>query len=755
MWPIAEKSRDSSLLIFLFYMVKPLVPRRIQIAVRRVLMEKKRKRFHTSWPIPFNEIERPIGWRGWPSGKKFALLLGHDIDTARGRNRCLSLMDEEKKLGFISSFNFVPKGYSVSEEIRHTILSAGFEIGVHGLKHDGKLFSSRRVFKARTPKINGYLKSWGSVGFYSPSMYRNAEWISELDIEYSCSTFDMDPFEPQPEGTGAIFPLMYRNAERKRSYVEIPYTMPQDHTLFVIFREKDISIWAKKLDWLAEKGGLVRLNTHPDYMTMGNSRGRFEEYPIAFYLEFLDLLKSKYAGQYWHVLPRELARFWREESWGQQIADESEGSTEKITESIHLARPKEKDAPRRVLIVLENHMFIHDPRVKNEALSLSDDGWEVHIICPAAENGTRPNAVRSSVSGTIYGNIQVHDYNISMGVQSHHSFLKEYVFSFYHIMRTSWTLWRKSRFSVIHLCNPPDYLFVIALVYKLLGCKVVFDHHDLFPEMILIRFKGMPRLIYYRVARLLEYLTFRTADIVISTNQSYKNLAAQRGHVKLERVFIVRNGPSLTRFVPEQPDFSLKHGYPFMASYAGIMNKEDGVIELINVIDHIVTDLNRKDIVFYLLGDGSMYDAVVKKVDRLGLTEFIRLPGLITDNKRFRKILSTSDVLLAPELSNPLNDKSTFIKIAEYMAIGKPIVAYALKETKHTAGDSALYAPSGDIKEYARLILSLLDDSQRSATMGKAGQERVTTKFSWENQRMNLKAAYDKAYELLKTEKPE
>jgi len=275
------------------------------------MVAAKRKRRRDIWPIDPAAGNPPEGWRGWPQGKRFALVLSHDVDTAFGVEKVRHLAEAEAELGFRSSFNFVPERYITPEEVRHYLVERGFEVAVHGLVHDGKLYWSRRIFEKRAKRINYYLKEWNAVGFHSPSMQRNLEWIQDLRIEYDQSTFDTDPFEPQPDGIKAIFPLFIRGRSAGNGYVELPYTLPQDHTLFVIMREKDISIWKMKLDWVVEKGGMVLLNTHPDYMNFSKRPNRLEEYPASYYKDFLKYIKTKYEGRYWHALPKEMARFWR------------------------------------------------------------------------------------------------------------------------------------------------------------------------------------------------------------------------------------------------------------------------------------------------------------------------------------------------------------------------------------------------------------------------------------------------------------
>lgn len=297
--------------IDLYYQIKPVIPRGLQISIRRKVAAQKRRLVRDRWPIDRGAAEPPRGWVGWPEGRQFALVLNHDVDSLKGLKRCLKLMDVDREMGFRSSFNFVPEDYPTPLRIIRSLSEAGFEIGVHGLRHDGKLFRRKADFIAKVPRINQYLAKWGAVGFTSPSMLRNLKWIAELDIEYSCSTFDTDPFEPQSDGLRSIFPILFGNEAGTRSFVELPYTLPQDHSLFIILQEKGIEVWKQKLDWIAEKGGMAALNTHPDYMIFeGGSCGR-EGYPVALYREFLDYVRTRYAGRYWHALPRETARFWR------------------------------------------------------------------------------------------------------------------------------------------------------------------------------------------------------------------------------------------------------------------------------------------------------------------------------------------------------------------------------------------------------------------------------------------------------------
>ena len=298
-----------------YYSIKSFIPRRAQIYIRRQILMRKRHRYKDVWPIDQKAAKPPEGWTGWPDGKKFALVLTHDVDKEKGHINCRRLSEIDENLGFRSSFNFVARDYPVSSILRHSLAARGFEVGIHGLHHDKNPFQSEILFQKQALEINRYIRAWGAKGFRCPSMYHDLEMLRYLDIEYDASTFDTDPFEPQPDGMGTIFPFLVSGNGRKNGYVELPYTLPQDFLLFILMREQNIEIWKKKLDWIAENGGMALFITHPDYMSF-DERLHYEEYPVRYYTEFLEHVKSKYDGQYWHALPRDVSRFLTDRSKG-------------------------------------------------------------------------------------------------------------------------------------------------------------------------------------------------------------------------------------------------------------------------------------------------------------------------------------------------------------------------------------------------------------------------------------------------------
>ncbi len=297
----------------LYYALRPLLPRSVIIQLRRMIVARKRARYADVWPIDENAARPPVGWKGWPDGKRFALVLTHDVESATGQDRCIQLMKLEREWGFRSSFNFVAEKYTNHIGLFDELRANGFEIGLHGLRHHENLFKSYDNFAAQVPRINRYLKNWRAAGFRTPCMYHNLDLTHELDIEYDASTFDTDPFEPQPDGVGTLFPFWVANNGGRGGYVELPYTLPQDFTLFILFQERNIDIWKRKLDWIVENKGMALLITHPDYMAFGGGKCELEEYPADYYGEFLDYVKSRYEGEYWNALPRDVS--WHLKNW--------------------------------------------------------------------------------------------------------------------------------------------------------------------------------------------------------------------------------------------------------------------------------------------------------------------------------------------------------------------------------------------------------------------------------------------------------
>ncbi|MEV6199569.1 glycosyltransferase family 4 protein [Streptomyces sp. NPDC051771] len=388
---------------------------------------------------------------------------------------------------------------------------------------------------------------------------------------------------------------------------------------------------------------------------------------------------------------------------------------------------------RRALILVENLSVPFDRRVWQECLTLRDAGWEVHVVCPAG--GTRDTEREAEIDG-----VRIHRYPLRAATGGPAGYLREYGSALWHTVRLA----RKvGPVDVVHACNPPDLLFLPARWLKRRGARFVFDQHDLVPELYLSRFDRGEDLLYRAVCAL-ERMTYRAADVVLATNESYRDVAVRRGGRRAEDVFVVRSAPDTERFRPVPPEPELKRGKPHLLCYLGVMGPQDGVDYALRALAKLRDELGRTDWHAVFVGGGDTFDAMVELSRRLGLADRVEFTGRVPDADLVR-YLSTADVCLSPDPRNPLNDVSTMNKVLEYMVMGRPIVSFDLREARVSAGDAALYAPANDETEFARLVALLLDDPEKRALMGKAGQERIGGPLAWRNSQRALLAAYDAA----------
>ncbi|MGW8761637.1 glycosyltransferase family 4 protein [Streptomyces sp. NPDC055815] len=388
---------------------------------------------------------------------------------------------------------------------------------------------------------------------------------------------------------------------------------------------------------------------------------------------------------------------------------------------------------RRALILVENLSVPFDRRVWQECTTLRDAGWEVHVICPRGEKrDTEPEAVIDGV--------RIHRYPLRAATGGPAGYLREYGTALWHTARLAR---RVGPVDVVHACNPPDLLFLPALWLKRQGARFVFDQHDLVPELYLSRFDRGKDLLYRGVCAL-ERATYRASDVVLATNESYRDVAVRRGGRRPEDVFVVRSAPDVDRFHPVPAEPELKRGKPHLLCYLGVMGPQDGVDYALRALAKLRDEQGRTDWHAVFVGAGDAFDAMVELSRRLGLSDQVQFTGRIPDADLAR-YLSTADVCLSPDPRNPLNDVSTMNKVLEYMVMGRPIVSFDLREARVSAGEAAVYAPANDEAEFARLIGLLLDDPEERERMGKIGQERIGGPLSWRNSQQSLLAAYEAA----------
>jgi glycosyltransferase involved in cell wall biosynthesis len=379
---------------------------------------------------------------------------------------------------------------------------------------------------------------------------------------------------------------------------------------------------------------------------------------------------------------------------------------------------------KRVLIIVQNLPVPFDRRVWLECQALVSAGYDVSVVCPKGKGDPSYEVVAA---------VRLYKYRPYAPGGSKASFIAEYLYSF---LATAWLTLearRSGRFAVMQACNPPDIFWPIALALRAVDrTKFVFDHHDLCPELFQSRFPDGPAL-PYRGLRALERRTHRTADHVISTNDSYRNIAIRRSGRKPADVTVVRSGPDPGKLKRGPEDPGLRRGRRFLAAYIGVMGPQDGVDIVVRAAGLVIHEMGREDIAFTVIGSGDCYDELVALRDELKLNDHVEFTGRAPDDL-VKKILSTADVGLSPDPKNPLNDVSTMNKTMEYMAFELPVVAFDLRETRVSADEAAVYVTPNDVREYAKAIVDLMDDEATRAQLGKLGRARVEDVLAWSYQ---------------------
>ena len=386
----------------------------------------------------------------------------------------------------------------------------------------------------------------------------------------------------------------------------------------------------------------------------------------------------------------------------------------------------------RILILIQNEPAPSDRHVWNQARALVRAGYDVTIICPKGLD--RDHEAHEQREG-----VAIHRYDARHADGGALAFGVEYGSALWQIRKLSRRLAREKPFDLVHACSPPDFLLLAALPLRRAGARFVFDHHDLTPELFVSRF-GRPGGLVHRATLAAEQVAFRLADVVLSVNESYRRVAIERGRRSPDDVAVVRTGPDLSRFAPTPPDPALKRGRKHLLSYVGVMGPQDGVDQALLALATLRE--RRTDWHAIFMGSGEMLEDMRRMARELELGDAVEFTGWVEQDFICR-VLSSSDVCLAPDPSNPLNDVSSMVKISEYMAMSRPMVSFDLTESQAAAGEAALYAKAGDVARFAALIDQLLDDPDRRARMGAIGRRRVEEILAWEHQERSLLAAYE------------
>ncbi len=388
-----------------------------------------------------------------------------------------------------------------------------------------------------------------------------------------------------------------------------------------------------------------------------------------------------------------------------------------------------------ILIIVENLTVPLDRRVWQEARTLHEAGYTVSIVCP---KGGKYTATYEVLEG-----IHIFRHPLPIEADGALGYALEYSWALAWEFALSLKAYWKVGFDAVQACNPPDLLFLIAGFWKyLFGKRFVFDHHDINPELFEAKFNKQGK--FHKLLLWLERLTFKTADVSIATNETFKQIAIERGGMDADRVFIVRSVPDLKRFKRLEPNAALKNGRRHLAGYVGIMGAQDGVDLLIEAMDDLVHTQGRRDIQCAIVGSGTELPALQKMAQDKGLSDYVTFTGFLS-GEPLLKAFSTFDIGVIPDPKNSYNDKISMNKVFEYMSLGIPFVSFDLIEGKKASGDAAIYARNNDPKELAAQMARLFDDEELAGALSAEGTIRARQLLKWENERARLLAAYDLA----------
>jgi glycosyltransferase involved in cell wall biosynthesis len=719
----------------IYYRLKPFIPRGLRMSLRRRRARKILKTCGDTWPINEAAGKKPDGWPGWPDGKEFAFVLTHDVESQKGVDQVRQLAELEMELGFRSSFNFIPEGsYQAPTELREWLVENGFEVGVHDLHHNGRLYNSREGFRKKAERINHYLKEWGAVGFRSGFMLRELNWLHDLDISYDASTFDTDPFEPQPDGAKTIFPFIVSQGDR--SYVELPYTLPQDSTLFLTLGEKDSGIWKRKFDWIVAKGGLVLLNVHPDYISFGSAGEATHTFPIEYYRDFLEYVASKGGQQCWKVLPGEVASWYQSEADSNTRRDGAAWIEDQELAGRELVSPMisgESIADnclqgRRVGVVLLAD-YPSDPRPRRAAEALVAQGMEVEVICVRRK---RSDPARLELNGVKIRRLPLH-----------HKRGGKLAYAFFYLgflTASFWILAFRSltrRYALIHVHNMPDFLVFSSLLPRLFGAKVVLDLHDPMPELMQTIYEIPEQSRGVRLLKFVEKISIGYAHGVITVNETCRKIFAARS-CPIEKVNVVMNSPDESIFAlraPAQMDQS-DTSRPIVVMYHGSLVERNGLALAVEAVARVRAKNPRVELRIYGYNTPFLAE-VLEKSKAEGIEDCVRYLG----PKKIEEIVGSideCDLGIIPNLRNIFTEINTPTRIFEFLARGKPVIAPSADGVLEYFGEEELVLfELGSAEDLADRIEFAVDHPQELLEITKRGQA-VCVKHRWSQERVGF-----------------
>lgn len=690
----------------LYYSLKPMVPRDLRIRARQWRAQTLLANHSATWPIDEAAGTPPPHWPGWPDGKQFAFVLTHDVEGIRGVQRIPDLLALDQRFGLRSSFNLIPNGtYTVPPDLLSHISDNRFEIGVHGLTHDGKLYRSKRAFPAKAAEIRRFMRQWNAVGFRSPLMQHRLGWLHTLGCEYDSSTFDTDPFEPQPDGAGTIFPFWVPSANGG-GYVELPYTLPQDFTLFSILKAHDISYWTRKLDWIAERGGMALLNVHPDYISMEGKPAR-NEYPAAYYTEFLEYLTTRYKGRYWNALPRDTSRYY--------------------CASI----PEDARNTRRKICMLAYTNYVCDNRVRRYAETLARRGDSVDSLALADD-------VSESSRQTHKGVNLMYVQSRNFAEKSEWNYVVRHFLFLWRASRMLAQLHRRKRYDLIHVHNIPDFLVFATWYPKLFGARVILDIHDIVPELFANKFSTSLKGLYVGILELIEKLSTRFADHVIISNHLWRDKLTERS-ISPQRCSVFVNHVDPEIFV-RRP--RTRQDGRYVVIFPGTFQPHQGLDIGISAFAQFRKHVPNAEFHLYGGGNDAVEAELRKQVAGHGLEECVRFHGIISLDQ-MPDVIANADLGIVPKRADSFGNEAYSTKIMEFLSQGVPVVASRTKiDTYYFNEGTVHFFDSGDSSSMASAMLDVASNGKLRDSLISNGLEYVR-RHGWQRKQRDYLSLID------------
>ena len=681
-----------------YYFLKPVTPWHVRLALRRLRASRRRRSFADVWPIDPKAGRTPPGWPGWPGGKRFALVLTHDVEGSKGVSRIQQLRDLEIKHGFHSCFNLVPEGeYCVPDAVRELLDRAGFEVGVHGLEHDGKLYSSKTEFAAKASRIRQYARKWNASGFRSPLMQHRLGWQHLIGVEYDASTFDTDPFEPEPDAAGTIFPF-WVPGPAGTGYVELPYTLVQDFNLLGVLCEPTIDIWKRKVDWVAEHGGMVLLNTHPDYMCFGGKQAR-DEYPVAHYEEFLRYVREKYEGSYWGALPREVARYYRE------------------------ALPVASRNTRKKICMIAYSPYEDDNRVRRYAETLAKRGDQVDVIALSRDPAQPP--VEEIEGVTVY-RVQHREHN----ERSKWTYARRLLQFLARSSRALTRLHARNRYDVIHIHNMPDFLVFAAWYPKLTGASLILDIHDVVPELFGNKFQSKFKSAYVALLKGMEKLAAGFVDHVIVSNHLWHKTIVARSAPERKCSVLINHVDSemFSRHTRTRTDDK------FIVIFPGSLQWHQGVDIAIEAFAELKKKVPNAEFHIYCGSGKVMQEGLRQLAEKLGLEESVKfLKSVPLD--QMAQVIANADLGVVPKRADSFGNEAYSTKIMEFMSQGVPVVVSRTKVDAFYFQEGVVhFFESGNSHAMADAMLDVVNNPELRKSLSVNGTEYVA-RHSWDQKK--------------------